>query len=205
MSNGSFVAVTSGAGPKLSTGPTYSDETSSVVQDQKVILGEPYEATYSAVATNISGSTALSHMMEVMAGASLNVRIKYILVTQNSSTASGLLVMPFVIYRLTSAGTGGSAQSVGKWDNSDASAGATAMTLPSAKGTETTALWAESTWADSASTTAAKSRLEWPRAFVPVKPIIIPAGVANGIAIKNANAVATATWDITVVFTETIY
>ena len=203
MASGSFVQVTSGVGPKLSTGPTYTDESgSNIVQDQKVIMGEPYMATYTVSIAGLSVGTANSHLVQIMAGSSNIVRIRRIRLTQNAASGS-INILPLQILRLTSAGTGGTVVAPRPMDTVDAGSGATAMTLPSSKGTEGVQLWQESRWLMT-NALAPAPPFEWTRASEG-KPIVIPAGTANGIALKNTLGPATATVDITVEFVETVF
>jgi hypothetical protein len=193
------IATTPGAGKNVHT----NDRTISAVliQDQFMLPGEFPYGSYTVTAPAISAATLNDHMLEIMAGASLNVRIRRIIITQNAAAAAvgGLALR---LFRLTTAGTGGGAVTPSKLDNADGAAGATAMTLPTAKGTEAVQVWGESLYAATGAIPMTRNRFEWLQ--VPnSKPIIIPAGTANGLAIKNATAVATATWDITVEFVET--
>ena len=163
----------------------------------------PY-ASYTAIANAVSGATANSHMMQVMAGSSLNVRIRRILVTQNAAAAA-VAVMPFSVVRLTTAGTGGTAVTPSKDDGADSASGATAMTLPSSKGTEGAFLLQRATWAGTgAIPTGTKGDFLWEQ-LINSKPIIIAAGTSNGIAIKNTGGLAGTTYDITVEFVETAF
>jgi hypothetical protein len=195
------IQVTSGAGPKLATSPTYTDNASNVVQDQKVILGENIEGSYTLSASAVAIATGNSHLFQVMAGGSLNVRIRRIRITQFAAAAS-VAAGDVQLWRLNSAGTGGTVVTARPLDTTD-TAGATGMTLPSAKGSELAQLWAQSQWHG---TGAIPIRDTWEWTQHPgMKPILIPAGVANGIAIKQITGIATVTVDISIDFTETIY
>jgi hypothetical protein len=175
-------------------------------QEEYNLLADSQFATYSVPAGGVAATTANSHLLEIMAGASLNVRIKYILVTQFGALAA-VNALSLQLWRLTTAGTGGTAITPTKWDNSDSPSGATAMTLPSAKGTEGTQVWQECIWLGTATIPTANNHFEFPgeSRIGEYKPLIIPAGTANGIAIKNVGGIASSSVDITVVFTETTY
>lgn len=200
----SFVQVNEGTGKKLAA-VTYT-ENGQVVYDSKVVLGEIYLATYSVTTAPVAMSTANSHLLQIMAGASLNVRIRRIHIDQfNGATAAANREIQLL--RLTTAGTGGTVVTPSKYDTSDAAAGATAMTLPTVKGSESVELWQENVVAyQGLLTTAAQvpDHFDWVQTPGD-KPIIIPAGAANGIAFKNTGSDATATWNIKVEFIETSF
>ncbi len=129
----SLVQVTEGSGKKLHT---YSRAIgANTVEDEIVIPGEPYLASYVIAFAGVGTATLDSHIVQIMAGASLNVRIRRIRI-QQLALASAVMSQPFLIHRLTTAGTGGASLTPRPYDPSDAAAGATAQTLPSAKGTE---------------------------------------------------------------------
>jgi hypothetical protein len=141
-----------------------------------------------------------------MAGSSNYVRIRRIAIEQSGSatTATGLTLS---ILRLTTAGTGGTSVTPAKLDNGDAAAGATAMTLPTAKGTESTELIRTVLAMRQAFATAGTQYddyFEWVQQ-PGQKPIIIPAGTSNGIAIKNTAAVAGASLICRIEFVETAW
>jgi hypothetical protein len=201
-----YTAITEGTGKKMAAS-TYT-ENSQVVLDQKVILGEPYEATYMATAAGVSLTTANAHLMEIMAGASLNVRIRRVEVGQ-IALATVAAAQLFQLVRLTSAGTGGGLTVATPFDTADAASGATAMTLPSVKGAEGGSfafgtIFIVQTVGVSGSTT--QPALVWDFDQLRSKPIILAAGTTNGIAIRTPNAgTAPASVFINVFFTETSY
>lgn len=177
------------------------------VLDEFALPGEYPLATYSVVATGISGATSSDHLVQLMAGSSLNVRIRRIQLQQVGlmTTASEFSVN---VLRLTTAGTGGGAITPAKYDTSDGAAGATAMSLPSAKGTESTLLdimriWPIQTYA-TAGGTGSGSRDEMVQ-LPNMKPIIIPAGTSNGLALKIQTGRAGLTVDVEIEFVETSF
>lgn len=180
-----IIQVNSGSGPKLA-GDDYTDGANTVI-DQRVTAGEYKQASYTVdTITAISAATGADHLLQIMAGSSLNVRIRRIRIDQGGLiTAAALLTVG--IYRLTTAGTGGTAITPQKLDNGDAASGATAQTLPTAKGTEGSLLEVLTMWPIQ---TAATSGVPGPGPFcewvsrTDIKPIIIPAGTSNGIALK---------------------
>lgn len=205
MAAGAHIAVTPGSGDFIATGATYT-EASTVVKDQKVILGENYIASYMTGATTsgISTATVASHLLQIMAGAANKIRIRRIEIHQATVTSAAAL-WQVGIYRLTSAGTGGIALTPAPLDPSDAASGATAMILPSSKGAEGT-LIAEGI-GYMMQTVAASNQMvnpiivfdfDRPRS----KPLIIAAGTANGIAVKALTGVTGALCIINVWFDE---
>lgn len=176
-----------------------------LVQDQFTIPSEYPYASYVAHASNVSAATAADHLMQVMAGSTNYVRIRRIRVEQYGLITSAAS-QQIQLLRLTTAGTGGTSVTPAKFDTGDAASGATAMTLPSAKGTESTILDLKVIFAMQ---TAPTSGLETPACewiFLPnEKPLIIPAGTSNGLAVKCLSARAGLTVSVTVEFVETAW
>jgi hypothetical protein len=172
------------------------------VEDQKVVPGEPYKASYTAVASAITTATSASHVLQIMAGASNYVRLERFKIKQVAN-AGGVAMLALQVLRLTSAGTGGTVVTFRPHDSGDAAAGATAMTLPTAKGTEG-ALLDLIDFPLRAAIVAQEQEHVW---TLPddVKPIIIPSGAANGICFKIVAGVATSTISIVATVTETAY
>ena len=201
----SIVAVTEGAGKKLHTfSRTIGANT---VEDEVVIVGEQYLASYAiATGSGIVTATAASHIFQLMAGGSLRVHLRRLLVYQvAAATAAGFY--DFLILRLTTAGTGGTALTVNPMDPADAAAGCTAMTLPTAKGTEAAGVWRGSIYltqtigaslAGSVPALVADINFDQLR----IKPPIIAAGAANGFCFKNTAAIAGASLVATAYVTE---
>lgn len=192
----SLIAVTEGAGKNTST--WQRTKNSQTVEDQQVVISEPYLAAYTiSVTTAISTGTANSHLLQIMAGASNRVLLRRLTVTQivNAGAATRCV---FQLLRLTTAGSGGTAYTPRALDPVDGAAGATAMTLPSSKGTEGNIL---GTWAqliDGATPAVTELPiLDIVWADDRTKSPAIAAGTSNGLALKNITAVATATVHIT--------
>lgn len=197
----SIVQVTEGVGKKLHTW----DRTigANTVQDEVVVQGESYLPTYFAQFTTVASATSADHIAQIMAGASLNVRIKRIDIEQ-VGLAGAVGSAAWDIIRITSAGTGGTAVTPQKADNGDAASGATAIQLPGVKGTEAAvALFRKRTAMVAAQPTGTFTNLYL--ASTDRKPLVIPAGTTNGIVIKAVVGVATVTWDVTIEFTETSF
>jgi hypothetical protein len=186
-----------GASRKMRT--VRRDDGADTVQEYLNADSEPFLATYTiSVTVAVSTATANSHLLEIMAGSSLRVGIRYITVTQmaNGTTQQNL----WELVRLTTAGTGGTAYTPAPDDTADVAAGATAMTLPGAgtKGTEATIMgaWAVLTHA-TAATPGLNPILDRHWTLARTKGLWIPAGTSNGIALKNVTASTSTTVHIT--------
>ena len=201
MATESFVNVTEGSGKKLHTNQRTIG--ANAVADEYVLPGEFPLPGYFAVANAVAATTANDHLLQVMAGASLKVRIRRISVSQNQlATARG--IDSIELWRLTTAGTGGTAVTNRPFDTADAAAGATAMTLPTAKGTESILL-ARRRLLLTQSVDVAQGG-EWTWEQHPGTPaIVIPAGATNGLAIKHTTANAGAGYNVVVEFVETSF
>lgn len=200
-----FVNVTEGSGKKLHGW----DRTigANTVIDEFVLPGEYPLASYTMTSggTTVSIATANDHLMQLMAGSTLNVRIRRIRITQHTN-ATTAAIGAIQVLRLTTAGTGGTSLTAAKMVTADAAAGATGMTLPSAKGTESTILTQESVnWRQTAPSGGGPNTIwEWDT-DQDIEPVIIAAGTSNGIAVKSMNATAAATVNVTIWFVETSF
>jgi len=204
----SSVNVTEGSGKRLHT---YDRTISSVeIQDQFVLPGEYPYPTYSVTATSISAATLGDHVLQLMAGSSLHVRVRYIRIAQATATGNTQTFAPFSVYRLTTAGSSGTSTiTPSKFNLSDAAAGATAITLPSSKGTDTAypvLLVGRFLTLNAVTSTGTAALPCWEWRHAPgTGPIIIPAGTNNGICIKSAGSLTGLTVDIHVEFVETSF
>ena len=202
----SIVQVTEGSGKKLHTFNRTIGANS--VEDEVVIPGENYLATYVVGSSlNPSTATAASHLLQIMAGASLKVRIRRIEIWQ-SAVVTAAALLPILILRVTTAGTGGTAATPALLDTTDGASGATAMFLPTVKGTESTSIAA--VWPYMIQTIGASMPFAGPVAVLDFdglrgKPLVIAAGAANGIVLKNVNAVAAGSLAINVYFSESSF
>lgn len=198
-----FVNVTEGSGKKLH-GWDRTVGANSVV-DEFVIPGQYPYATYIAFSSTTSIATANDHIMQLMAGASLNLYVRRIRVEQVVAITTASIVQ-FQLYRLTTAGTGGTAITPRPTDSTDAAAGATAMTLPTAKGTEGVLLDTRATFYMQTQPVAGGQSpyVEWTWTDNE-KGIRIPAGTANGIAIKQPSSRPGASAIVTIEFVELNY
>jgi len=190
------VAITAGSGTNLHTNTRTISATT--MHEEFTLPGEYPYATYILYAAGISAATAASHVAQIMAGSSLNVRIRRITVQQLVAPTGAVRLE---IARLTSAGTGGGAITARPLDSADSAAGATGMQLPTVKGTE--ALIIGSLLPNMVSAVGTATKWEWTQR-PNGKPIIIAAGTSNGIALKSSG-LATATVDWEIEFVETAY
>jgi hypothetical protein len=189
----SIVQVTEGAGKKLHTFNRTIGANS--VEDEVVLNGEPYLATYTITTPAVSVATAAAHALQIMAGASLKVRVRRIQMFQIAA-ATAAVIADFNVLRLTTAGTGGGVVTASPLDPTDAASGATCMTLPTVKGTEGVALDAYNPYliqTVGASTTMVSPAADRMYDLLRTKPIIIAAGAANGICVKVVAGYAAAT------------
>jgi hypothetical protein len=203
----SLVQVTEGSGKKLHTNSRTIG--ANTVEDEYVLHGEPGLATYTAttVSTGTATTTALSHLFQIMAGASLNLYIRRIKITQ-LTMATTAAMSAIVLTRLTTAGTGGTAVTPAALDSSDGAAGATAMTLPTVKGTNGATLWDESVLfvqTIGASTTGIGPVMDIDFEKLRGKALRIPAGTTNGLAVQLQTGIAGATVIIVCVFSEATF
>ena len=199
----SIVQVTEGSGKKLHTFQRTIGANN--VEDEVVILGEHYLPTYTASPGAQSTATAASHLLQVMAGASLNVYIRRITISQ-LGLATTAAIDELQLFRLTTAGTGGTATTPAPWNTADAASGATAMALPTVKGTEAARILSQGVMFIQTVPTGGPSTApilaDWIFDGVHEESLRIAAGTANGIAIKNPTARAAATVLIVVKFVE---
>lgn len=200
----SNIQITAGSGTRLATN-SYT-EGAVTVHDEKFIPGEYPYPSYFVQVSSISGATSADHVVQLMAGSSLNVRIRRIYQAQAAliTTASEFSVD---VLRLSSAGTGGTSVTPAKFATADAASGATAMTLPTSKGTESTTLFRRRILPVQTYATAGLSLIpswEWQQAQG-TEPIIIAAGTSNGIAVKVTTGRAGLTVDVTIEFVETSF
>jgi hypothetical protein len=194
----SIVQINEGTGKKLHT--FQKTIGANIVEDEVVVLGENYLASYTvAPVANISTTTVNSHLLQIMAGASLNVYVRRIEVFQSVLVTTAAYI-GLAVYRLTTAGTGGTVYTPSKLDTADAASGATAMTLPTVKGTEGVAMWVGTV--DLRQTAAASTQQQQPLVVIDFdrprsKSLKIAAGTANGIALKNTTGNAGASLNFT--------
>jgi hypothetical protein len=182
-------AVTAGSGTLLHSVTTSIG--GSMVHNEVVTLGEQYLATYTTFfSTAAAAASSDKHPFELMAGASLKLRIREITFWQQAASAAGTM-MAFEILRLTTAGTGGTSRAVAALDPADAAAGATLMQTPTAEGTEGAILLVAvyPTVTTLPNLAPAFSWKQLPNA----KPIVVAAGTSNGIGLSITTGGGTGT------------
>lgn len=164
---------------------------------------EPFLATYTACNTTaIAVTTANSHLFELMAGASLLVGIRRIVVSQIVAATASTQCL-FELRRLSTAGTGGTAITPSPHLAADGASGATFMTLASSKGTEGVSLGEYVRLLhQTIATVGINPVLELDFTRSRSKALWIAAGTSNGIALKNVTAVSPATVHISCEFVE---
>ena len=158
------------------------------------VEAEPEIATYVVQFAGIALVTANSHICQVMAGSSLRVGIRRIVLWQVANATSTALAQ-YRLFRLTSAGTGGSSITPAALDPAESASGATAMTLPTAKGTEGTQVGHGRHLIHTTATTVGLTPLVWDFTRLRTKALWIASGTSNGIALKNISSDASATVD----------
>jgi hypothetical protein len=202
MSTPTYLSITEGAGKKVAAA-SYT-EAGQTVLDQKILVGEQYLSTYTVNALGILTTTTGAHLLQVMAGTGLNIRLRHIAVWQSVlATASAFADLSIV--RLTSAGSGGTVITPAPHDPAD-TATATAMSLPSSKGSlgvvilQPTVCFSQTVPLSGPNTLPLLFEHDWDG--LRSKPPIISAGTSSGIAIQIVTGVATATVNIALTFTE---
>lgn len=190
MAGDSFVQIDEGSARKMDTWQRAI--ASNTVEQQRYVQSEPYQPSFSiSVTTAISAATANAHLLQIMAGPLNRVGIRRLRVYQvaNGTTQQTTLQ----VRRLTTAGTGGTSYTPAVYDPSDTT-DVTAMTLPSAKGTEGAVLWNGSVlFHATAATVGLNPVLELDWTMTTTKALWIPAGTSNGLCIKNVTGVTSAT------------
>lgn len=179
-----------------------------LVQAEYQLPGEYQGAAYTVTSGNVSGAAA-DDALQIMAGAALHVRVRRIEVYGAAITAAAAL--DWQLLRLTSAGTGGTAATPSRLDSTgDVAAGATcAFGVPLAThGTAGAVLGYGRIWPTA---TAGAGGMSGPGpywAWVQLpnsKPIIVPAGVTNGLALRINTGRAGAIINVVAEFVETAY
>src|SRR3990167_7903975 len=109
--------------------------------DQIVKIGRAFEATYSAITASTSIATSADHMFVLQADADSDVWLDRVVIWQSVNAGSAARG-DFALYRVSTAGTGGTTVTARPLDAADTDPfGGSAFTLPSSKGTEGNLLW----------------------------------------------------------------
>jgi len=192
----SLVQVTEGSGKKLHTNSRVIG--ANTVEDEVMLLGENYLASYisNSAAGASSTATGASHLYTINAGASLKVRIRRIEMYQIGPATTAVLMDTRLLRTTTAAPTGGTVQAVNVLEPGDAASGCTAMSLPTVKATEGATICMAAVYMMQTIAASAQQNepiLVWDFDRPRSKPLIIAAGTTNGICIKNVTAVAAGT------------
>lgn len=204
----STLAVTAGSGSNLRVNTRSISATTTL--EQFVQIADPNKATYNIVTAATSIATAASHTLQIMAGSTLPVYLHRIMVWQIGLATSAAIVN-WDILRLTTAGTGGTALTPAPLDTTDSASGATAMTLPTAKGTESTALFRFSTSLTQTVATQSGGQMATLLADLDFDMLLkskvprIAAGTSNGIVLKQVTGAAAATVYVVATISEASY
>jgi len=173
------------------------------LEDQYVQEGESAYPTYTVIASGISVATSASHVLQIMADGTNYTRLKALRISLTDDVPASASALLIELYRLSTAGTGGSAVTPAPSDTADTYAGG-AMTLPSSKGTEGAKLDQWRLWLPSAVAGGQRDKATW--VYRPgMKPRIFGVATTAGIAFKVNTGVASATIDIVAEFITTSY
>lgn len=179
---------------------------SNTVEQQRIVIAESFMPTFVASNPNaISTATANSHLIQIMGSTINRVYLRRIRVYQLANAGSATMAA-FQLLRLSSAGTGGTSLNNGAYDPSDTNSTAAVMTLPSAKGSETTNL---GLWTGDILSVAATAGndyvldLDW--RDTKSKCPVIAAGATTGLCLKLLTAVASATVQVTIEWSEAFW
>jgi len=202
----SVVAVTEGSGKNFHTISTSIGGTTK--EDQIVVLGEHYLATYVMNGTAIATTTSASHLFALEADGTNYIRIHRIYVAQSDDVPAAASLAQLQVYRTTTASTTGTALSPRPFDFADTNPfGGRAVSIPGAKGTEGNMLLQGRIYLATSAVAASPTFWEWPgNATATVKkPIIVGPAITDGIALKIVTGIASAALDYTVEFTVSSY
>jgi len=161
------------------------------------------DPTYQIVMDDVSPDTANDHIMQIMADGTNYSRLVRLEVRPTENLPAADSVLKLALYRLTTAGTGGTAEADGPYDDADAYAG-DMRNSPSSKGTEGDLLEVFYMHIDSTLSGNKPDTILW-EALPGVKPIIFGNGTADGIALKVIDAVASTALLIKATIVETTY
>lgn len=195
-----FVQVNEGTGKKLHS----VDRTvgANIVHDSVTVPGEPYRATYSVSVTGVSTGTSGGRLLSIFAGATLPVRLWYLRVSQ-LALAGAAARADLVIQRITALGTAGTVANITRHDNADPANAFTAESLHQGSSL-TGALWRQGfTLSAAAPITAPDVELDLRGGHN--KPLVIPAGTSNGLALVIVTGIATSTVNIHAIVDEGNY
>jgi hypothetical protein len=169
--------------------------------DEFVVPGEFPYASYFLQYSAVSVATANDHAATVNAGASLPVRIRRIYASQVAVAGAANSLALDIIRTTTGAPSGGTAVVARPHNSADGAAGCSGIAIPGVKGTVGVTL-ARRRLPMAAVMPTGPALILWEQ-LPNTEPIIIPAGVVNGIALNVVAAVAGASIDVTIEVVET--
>lgn len=203
MAGNSYLTVDEGVDKNIASYQRSVD--AATVETYKYVKDEPFMHSYTAVVTAaVAMSTANSHLIQLMAGGTLRVGLRSILIEQVAN-ATGIARIQLQLYRLTTAGTGGTSITPRPLDPLNSSVGATVMTLPSSKGTEGVLIDQRHMLIHTTATTIGVDPLRWDLETERTQSAWITAGTSNGLAVKCVPSDASATFRMTMTFVEASY
>lgn len=198
----SSIQMTAGSGTH---GRTHTRSYSGTTKHTEYVMVDDADLpTYTVIAANISVATSADHILQIMAGSANNVRIDRVLLRQRT-LASATTQLLVDVFRLSTAGTGGSTVTARAHDPADGAYSGACMTLPSSKGTEGVQPFRLYASMASAQPITSLNEDEWTPYGLHEKPLIIAAGTSNGFAFKVNSGIASATVDLLVTFRECDY
>jgi hypothetical protein len=197
----SAVGVTEGSDKYLHTNQRSIGGTAR--EEQATYAAQSPNATYTAVADDVSTATANAHLLQIMADGTNYSRLVGFTIEPTENGPASDSILKVALYRLTTAGSGGSSIGEGAYDDADSYSG-DIQSLPSTKGTEGALLWTGYLPLDAAYAGFGPRKLEW--SVKPyAKPIIFGVDTADGLAFKVIDAVASAAVCINAEFVTTSY
>lgn len=172
------------------------------VQDQVIVKGDAFSATYIASFANIATTTSSSHIVALEADGTNYIKIRRISLWQR--TLAGVVNrLDTQVLRTTTASSAGSTITPAPVDTGDSAFGGVCRTLPTA-GSEGTILLRRplTLFATAPITTHGEYQYV---SRDDAKPIVIQPATTNGIAIKIITGVGTATVDGEIEFVVSSY
>lgn len=174
------------------------------VLDEYVLAGEVSLSSYNLSSSTVVLTTANDHLLELMCGVALNIRLRRVRIYQTVLVTAAAIAR-FQLIRLSTAGTGGTVVTPRVITNTTPAAAATGMTLPTVKGTEGSTLDEATAGLMQTAPAAGGSTLlvDWDLDKLGhVGGYYLPAGSANGVCVKNTAAFAGASVMVVATFTE---
>lgn len=173
-------------------------------QEQATFPAQSPNATFSVVADDVSVATANDHILQIMADGTNYSRLVGFTLEPTDDVPAADDILKVSLYRVTTAGTGGSSIGEGSYDDSESYSG-DIQSIPSSKGTEGSLLWTGYLPVDSAYAGVNGQRmLRWePKPSA--KPIVFGPDTTDGLVWKVIDAVASCAVCINAEFITTSY